>query len=161
MKKSINILLLAVALLMMQACGRSSEKVEAEKVEAEKAAALAALKTPAEPAIKSPTPEERRIAAEKKRAVLAEKRKLAWEERVKIAPTYKDKKGNLVYNKAEQDPSFDGGEKAMNSYFRDNVKFPEDAAKEGIDGTVYVDFVVESDGNVSQVAATSLPNEEV
>jgi TonB family protein len=153
MKKSIYVLLLAVALFAVQACASKSEKEEAEK-----AAALAAIKAP--PAA-TPTPAERRMAAEKKRAVLAEKRRLAWEERVKTSETYKDKNGNLVYIKAEQDPSFSGGEKAMNKYFRDNVQFPEDAEKEGLDGTVYIDFVVETNGTVGEVTAATIAGETV
>jgi len=105
--------------------------------------------------------EERRAAAEQKRAVLAEKKKLELEERLKASTTYEDKDGNLVYNKAEQDPGFNGGDRAMNIYFRDNVKFPEDAAKEGLEGTVYVDFVVAANGSVREVTAANLPGETV
>jgi protein TonB len=153
MKKSIYILLLAVAVLAVQACASKSEKEEAEK-----AAALAAVKTPSEA---SSTPAERRMAAEKKRAALAEKRQAAWEAKVKASETYTDKSGKLVYNKAEQDPSFNGGDRAMDIYFRDNVKFPEDAEKEGLDGTVYIDFVVEANGSVGEVTAATIPDETV
>lgn len=154
MKKSINILLLAVALLAVQAC---SSKAEKEKEEAKKAV-LAGIKTLPDSAR---TAKERRVAAERKRVVLAEKRRLAWEERVKTVATYTDKEGTLVYNKAEKDPGFNGGDRALYEYFKDNVKFPEDAAKEGLDGTVYVDFVVASNGRVTEVTAASLPDESV
>jgi TonB family protein len=153
MKNNINILLLAVSLLAVQACSSKSEKEEAVK-----AAELAAIKQPSDAVA---TPAERRIAAEKKRAVLAEKKRLAWEERVKAAESYKTENGKLVYNKAEQDPSFNGGEKAMNAYFRDNVKFPEGAEKEGLDGTVYIDFVVEENGQVGEVTAATFHDETV
>jgi TonB family protein len=153
MKKSIYVLLLAVALLAVQACASKSEKEEEAR-----AAALVANETPTDAAR---TPAERRREAEKKRAVLAEKRKLAWDERLKISETYNDPKGNLVYIKAEQDPTFDGGDKAMDKYFRDNVKFPEDAANEGLDGTVYIDFVVETNGAVGEVTAAIIEGEEV
>lgn len=146
MKKSIYILLLTVALFGLIGCASKSEK--------ENAAAV--LSVPSDEARKT---EERREASEKKRAALAEKRKLALEERLKAATTYKDKDGNLVYNKAEQDPIFNGGDNAMHAYFKKNVKFPEAAAKEGLDGTVYVDFVVEPSGRVSDVAATNLDGE--
>ena len=155
MKTSIKILLMAIALLTMQSCARTSDSA---KEEAEKAAALADIKKPADA---TPTPEERRIAAEKKRVALAEKRKLAWEETLKTSVTYKDENGKLVYNKAEVDPSFNGGDRAMAMYFRDNVKFPESAEKEGLDGTVYIDFVVASNGSVGQVQASVIPGETV
>jgi TonB family protein len=155
MKTSINILLLSIALLTVQSCARTSGTA---KEEADKAAALANIKTPAETAR---TPEERRRAAEKNRIVLAEKKKHAWEQVVKTSPTYKDKNGDLVYNKAEQDPSFNGGDRAMDIYFRDNLKFPEDARKEELDGTVYIDFVVAANGSVGEVTVANLPDEEV
>jgi TonB family protein len=156
MKKSFNILLLVFALMAVQACTSKSEKEEAEK-----APTSGAIKAASDAKTNAGTPAERRLAAEKKRAVLAEKRQLAWKERVKASVTYKDNDGNLVYNKAEQDPFFNGGDRAINAYFRDNVKFPEDAEKEGLDGTVYVDFVVSSNGSVRDVKATAIPGETV
>jgi TonB family protein len=154
MKKSIYILLLAVALLAVQACASKSEKEQAAK-----AAELAAIKAPPDETNDARTPEQRRLAAEKKRVVLAEKKKLVWEQRQRTAVTYKDEEGNLVYNKAEQDPVFNGGDRAMDMYFRDNVKFPEDAEKEGLDGTVYIDFVVSPTGSVREVQASNIPGE--
>jgi TonB family protein len=155
MKKNIYMLLLAVSLLAVQGCASKSEKEEAEK-----AASLAAIKEPAD-ATTALTIEDRRREAAMKRAILAEKRQLAWEERVKAAATYEDKDGNVVYNKAEVDPSFNGGDRAMDIYFRDNVKFPEDAQKEGLDGTVYVDFVVQANGSVGEVTAATIADETV
>jgi TonB family protein len=152
MKKSINMLLLALTLVAVQACSTSSEKDE-KTAEAGKAAPVAKVAVI--------TPEERRAAFEKRRASAEEKRKLAWEERFKASVTYKDAEGHLVYNKAEEDPSFNGGEQAMKRFLQDNVKFPKDAAEEGLDGTVFIDFVVSSDGNVRAVMVTNIPGEEV
>jgi TonB family protein len=147
MKRSINILLLAVSLIAVQACSTKPEKDE-----------KAVSKVPVTPTV---TPEERRAAFEKKRVSLEEKRKLAWEERLKASVTYKDGEGHLVYNKAEEDPTFNGGDRAMKEFLHKNVKFPKDAAEEGLDGTVYVDFVVSSNGSVRQVMAVNIPGEEV
>jgi TonB family protein len=152
MKKSIYILLLALALLAVQACSSKSEKEDAAET------SELAIKTPPD-AVR--TPAARRKEAEKKRAALAEKKRLAWEQRVKTSKTYTTKDGVLVYNKAEQDPAYNGGEKAMNAYFRDNVKFPEDAEKEGLDGTVYIEFIVGANGNVGEVTAATIPDETV
>jgi TonB family protein len=153
MKKSIYILLLAVALLAVQACSNKSEKENAAKTTEQ-----GAIKTLPDA---THTPAARRKEAEKKRAALAEKKKLAWEQRVKTSQTYKTKDGTLVYNKAEQDPAFNGGDNAMKAYFRDNVKFPKDAEKEGLDGTVYIEFVVEASGNVGEVTASTIADETV
>jgi protein TonB len=151
MKKSINILLLAITLVAVQACSPSSEKDE-----------KAAAASTAEPATKAViTAEERRVAFQKKRASQEGKRKLAFDQRLKASVTYKDAEGHLVYNKAEEDPTFNGGDRAMEAFLHDNVKFPEDAAKEGLDGTVFIDFVVSSDGNVREVVATAVPGENI
>ena len=149
MKKSINILLLAIILVAVQACSTKPETDE-KAVKAEVATKVAVV-----------TPEERRAEFEKKRVAQEEKRKLMWDERVKASLTYKDKEGHLVYNKAEEDPTFNGGDRAMKIFLHDNVKFPKDAETEGLDGTVYVDFVISSDGNVREVGTTNIPGEEV
>lgn len=51
----------------------------------------------------------------------------------------------------ETSPTFIGGEKARVKFLKNNVKYPEKAKKNGIQGTVYVSFVVEKDGNISNV----------
>ncbi|NPD46653.1 MULTISPECIES: TonB family protein [unclassified Lentimicrobium] len=48
-------------------------------------------------------------------------------------------------------PMFPGGEKAMYTYIGQNVTYPEKAKKEGIEGRVFVTFVVEKDGSITEV----------
>lgn len=48
-------------------------------------------------------------------------------------------------------PQYPGGDQARNKYLIENIKYPEQAMKQGIQGTVYVSFVVEKDGTVSNV----------
>jgi protein TonB len=48
-------------------------------------------------------------------------------------------------------PKFLGGEKAMYKYIAENIKYPEKAKKDGIEGRVFVSFIVEKDGSVSEV----------
>lgn len=153
MKKNLTIFILAAALMVAQACGSKSEKTSEESVVAE---------TPT-PAVKPVvlTSAEKRAKIENERAARAEKRRIEFEKQAKIAPYYTDSKGNIVYNKAEVDPSFTGGDKAMMKYLRDNLKFPEDAQKEGLEGTVFVDFVVAANGAVREVTVTETPGEEV
>ena len=52
----------------------------------------------------------------------------------------------------EQMPSFPGGESAMHEYISNNLKYPEDAQKNGIQGRVTVRFIVRSSGEVSDVS---------
>lgn len=51
----------------------------------------------------------------------------------------------------DEPPSFVGGTAQMNHYFAKNMKYPERAIKEEIQGKVYIRFVVEEDGRPTQV----------
>jgi protein TonB len=44
-----------------------------------------------------------------------------------------------------------GGEDARNKFLAENIKYPQQASENGIQGTVYVSFVVDSKGNVTDV----------
>ncbi len=48
-------------------------------------------------------------------------------------------------------PVFTGGEAEMYKYLAFNLKYPQEARELGIQGRVYVEFVVEPDGSVSHV----------
>lgn len=49
-----------------------------------------------------------------------------------------------------QMPSFPGGQKAMMQYLAENVKYPENARKNGKSGRVIVQFIVEKDGSITE-----------
>lgn len=51
----------------------------------------------------------------------------------------------------EEPPSFTGGGEARIKYISENIKYPDEARAKGIQGTVFVTFVVETDGSVSDV----------
>ena len=51
---------------------------------------------------------------------------------------------------AEQMPEFPGGNEALMKYLGSNVVYPKAAAKEGVEGTVFVAFVVKADGKVAE-----------
>lgn len=69
------------------------------------------------------------------------------------------KEDNEIYNVAviEQQPSFPDGEAAMYKYLGDNIKYPNMAKENGIEGKVYVQFVVEKDGSITDVKAVRGP----
>jgi protein TonB len=48
-------------------------------------------------------------------------------------------------------PEYPGGQPAMYDYLLKAIKYPDEARKKGITGTVYVNFVVEEDGTISTV----------
>ncbi len=56
-----------------------------------------------------------------------------------------------IFTVVEDNPEFIGGQAALMKYLAKNIKYPQMARETGISGTVYVRFVVEKDGSVSQV----------
>lgn len=56
-----------------------------------------------------------------------------------------------IFTVVEQQPEFQGGYEAMMNFIRKNMRYPASARRMGVDGTVYVSFVVSKDGNISDV----------
>ena len=56
-----------------------------------------------------------------------------------------------VYDEVEQMPEYPGGTPAMIEFLQTNIKYPEDAVKQKVEGRVMVQFVVETDGSISDV----------
>ncbi|MBR3492377.1 MAG: energy transducer TonB [Bacteroidales bacterium] len=54
-----------------------------------------------------------------------------------------------VYQIVEQMPEFPNGEEAMMQYIAEQVKYPAEAKKTGACGRVFIGFIVESDGSLS------------
>ena len=46
-------------------------------------------------------------------------------------------------------------------YLNDNIVFPKDAEEKGLEGTVYVDFVIAASGSVREVTVTDAVGEDV
>jgi TonB family protein len=59
--------------------------------------------------------------------------------------------GRIVFNVLDEVPTFPGGIDAMLEYLHSNINYPEKEQKEGIQGTVYVNFVVNKDGSISDI----------
>ena len=58
---------------------------------------------------------------------------------------------NKVFLVVEQQPEFEGGYEAMMNFIKKNMRYPASARRMGIDGTVYVSFVVGKDGGINDV----------
>lgn len=56
-----------------------------------------------------------------------------------------------VFDTVEQMPEYPGGMQAMIEFLQANMKYPENAAKQKVEGRVTVQFVVETDGSVTDV----------
>ena len=58
---------------------------------------------------------------------------------------------NKIFTVVEQQPEFQGGYEAMMNFLKKNIRYPASARRMGVDGTVYVSFVVSKDGSISEV----------
>ncbi len=68
---------------------------------------------------------------------------------VNAQKTVVSKKNQKVFDVVEQMPEFPGGMEALFKYMAENMKYPEDAKKQQVEGRVLVQFIVETDGSVS------------
>lgn len=54
-----------------------------------------------------------------------------------------------IFTVVEENPLFPGGEAELYKFLSDNIRYPEEAKELGIQGRVFVNFVVEPDGSIS------------
>ncbi len=59
-----------------------------------------------------------------------------------------EKLKNEVYEIVEEMPQFPGGMEALMKWFEKNLKYPTSARENGIQGRVYVQFIVDKDGSI-------------
>lgn len=57
----------------------------------------------------------------------------------------------------EIQPEFPGGDAALYKYLGDNIRYPRMAVEANIHGTVYISFVIEKDGSLSNVRIERSP----
>lgn len=69
------------------------------------------------------------------------------------APKPKEEKADddKIHDFSEQNAEFPGGPAAMAQFIQKNLKYPEIALENQIEGTVVVEFVVEKDGSISNI----------
>ena len=63
-----------------------------------------------------------------------------------------------IYGVVDELASFPGGEAACMKWLSDHIKYPEECKKEGIEGRVYVQFVVNKDGSIPEVKVLRSPH---
>jgi protein TonB len=56
-----------------------------------------------------------------------------------------------IYTAVQLEPSFPGGQQKLNDYFKANLKYPAVAHVNNVQGKVFVTFVVERDGSLSNI----------
>ena len=68
----------------------------------------------------------------------------------KITPDT-SKTSDEIFDVVEELPEYPGGLEAMYKFLNDNMKYPKKARKKRIQGKVYVQFVVDRDGSITNV----------
>jgi len=63
----------------------------------------------------------------------------------------KNAEDDPVFMFVEKPPQFPGGEKARFQFISDNIKYPQIAREKGIQGTVYISFIIEPDGTITNI----------
>jgi len=53
-----------------------------------------------------------------------------------------------IYSEVDQLPVFDGGMTTLYKYISSNIIYPEQARIEGIEGKIFVEFVISKDGSI-------------
>jgi len=75
------------------------------------------------------------------------------------APKKDDEDWDKTFTKVEIESEFPGGMSAWARYLNRNLRYPQDAIDNEVQGTVIVQFIVDKEGNVSDVEAVSGANE--
>lgn len=68
---------------------------------------------------------------------------------------------DVVFTVVQQNPEFPGGDREMMKFISSSIKYPENAAKQKIEGSVMVQFVVAKDGSVRDVKVLKGVNAEL
>jgi len=66
-------------------------------------------------------------------------------------PVKKNTGKGEIFTFVEQPPQFPGGEEALAKYLSKNIRYPKTAQEKNISGVVYVQYVIDQDGNVTDV----------
>ena len=69
-----------------------------------------------------------------------------------------DTNDSLTFAKVEVESEYPGGPSDWRTYLIANMKYPKKAVKKRIEGTVVVQFIIDTQGNVSDVEAIEGPD---
>lgn len=75
--------------------------------------------------------------------------------------TYRNSEGEIIKSAWLKMPEFPGGETERNKFLAENIVYPVKAAQKGYQGTVYISFVIESDGKVGDIRLLRGQEEEL
>lgn len=69
--------------------------------------------------------------------------------------------GTDVYSLADVQPEYPGGQKALMQFLSERIKYPESCKQEGVEGTVYIGFVIDRAGNPTDMKVLKSPDERL
>ena len=65
-----------------------------------------------------------------------------------ISPLAPAQTSDKTYMQVEEMPVFEGGDAAMMKFLGENMRYPEDAQKDSVEGLVVIGFIVGADGSL-------------
>jgi TonB family protein len=69
-----------------------------------------------------------------------------------IEDNISESESNSIYSVVEEQPSYPGGDEARIRFLQANMKYPEEAKERGVQGKVFVTFIVEVNGSLSNIS---------
>lgn len=75
-----------------------------------------------------------------------------------IGPVREESDDDRIFEIVEENAQFPGGDDACYKWLYDNIKYPAIAQEQGIQGRVFVRFVVNKDGSIVDVEVTRSPD---
>ncbi len=67
-------------------------------------------------------------------------------------------KSTEIFTVVEKNPEYPGGDEALYQFIASNIQYPEAAKADGKGGMVYLTFVIETDGTISDVKVLRSPH---
>lgn len=67
----------------------------------------------------------------------------------------------FTYTQRDSYPQFDGGEAAFARFLSSNIRYPSEAKKNNVQGRVYIQFVVERDGTLTDIKVVRAPSADL
>ena len=82
------------------------------------------------------------------------KKPLSTEKKGTITQESNSFEGQEIYTIVGEMPSFPGGDQLLQEYLANNINYPQQARENGIEGRVFVNFIVEPNGSLSNIQIT-------
>ena len=69
--------------------------------------------------------------------------------------------GTDIYISAEVMPQYPGGNQAMMTYLGNNIVYPESCKEEGVEGVVFVSFIINEEGKLKDLKVLRSPDDRL